>query len=894
MSTSLFNLELSRPWYLAALVILPVIYYFYRRSLVDFPRAQRRVSMIVRCFILLLIVLAMAGLTMMWPTQREFVVFVVDESLSVDEEASNEALAFIQKSKEFQKDHESRYLPFARESKLSNEIPEPKATEGTAEKSEDTTEVASLSEQPVSISDEEEQPKANSDPEIAEARTLQNLEEAKLATNIAGSLQLAVASIPPFYKPRIVLLSDGNETHGDAIQAAISSGVPIDTISMKTRQDPEVQVSNVEVPAQVRQGEPFYLDVTINSNVETEGTVEIYRGPHLLDSSQQKLKAGKNEFRFRQTIEDERLAEYSVRISGFEDSLLDNNVASGLVFTSGQPRVLLIDTDPRSVRELTWGLSEQDIVCDVRPPEGIPTSLSDIQNYEAVILSNVPATSLTTRQMEIIRTYVQDLGGGFLMLGGDQSFGLGGYYKSILEEILPVRSDFEKEKEKPSLAMVLIVDKSGSMGGVKIELAKDASKSAVELLGGRDQLGVVAFDGASYWVSELHPASDKSYIVDRISSIQASGGTNIYPAMEMAYEALSSANAKLKHVILLTDGHSSPGDFQGIAQQMASNRITLSTVAVGSGADQMLLEDLAKIGSGRYYFCDDPQSVPQIFAKETITASKSAINEQPFIPQMVRPTPVLANLAMDQAPFLLGYVVTRPKPTSEFILASEAGDPLLVWWRYGLGMTVAFTSDAKSRWAAEWVSWPDFGTFWAQVIRHAMRKGDAKGAFVEVERNSETTRLTLDTVDEIGQFRNKLTTELTLIGPSLDRETLTMNQIAPGRYQASIPTDKKGTYHIEMSQQDQGQPVLRQSRGIVVGYPDELRLQPPDEEKLQRIAELSGGRFNPTPEEIFHVTDEPTYKAEPLWPYLLMAALVIFLLDVALRRVDFSVFRKYS
>jgi uncharacterized membrane protein len=893
MSTSLFNLELSRPWYLAALLIVPVIYYFYRRSLVDFPRAQRRVSMIVRSLILLLIVLALAGLTIMWPTQREFVVFVVDESLSVDEDASNEALTLIQKAREFQGDHEARYLPFARNSHIATDIPAPeKNNSEKPEQQEDSSEEASPDEQPVSLTAEE--PDGDTEPEIAEANTMENLDESKLATNIAESLQLAVASIPPFYKPRIVLLSDGNETHGDAIQAAVSSGVPIDTISMKTRQDPEVQVSNVEVPAQVRQGEPFYLEVTINSNVESEGTVEIYRGPHLLDSSRQKIKAGKNEFRFRQTIDDERLAEYSVRISGCEDSLLDNNVASGLVFTSGQPRVLLIDSNPRSVRELKWGLAEQDIVCDERPPEGIPTSLSDIQNYEAVILSNVPATALTTRQMEIIRTYVQDLGGGFLMLGGDQSFGLGGYYKSILEEILPVRSDFEKEKEKPSLAMVLIVDKSGSMGGIKIELAKDASKAAVELLGGRDQLGVVAFDGASYWVSELHPASDKSFIIDRISSIQASGGTNIYPAMEMAYEALSAANAKLKHVILLTDGHSSPGDFQGMAQQMASNRITLSTVAVGSSADQTLLEELAKIGSGRYYFCDDPQSVPQIFAKETVTASKSAINEQPFIPQMVRPTPVLANLAMDQAPFLLGYVVTRPKPTSEFILASEAGDPLLVWWRYGLGMTVAFTSDAKSRWAAEWVSWPDFGTFWAQVIRHAMRKGDTKGAFVEVERDSETTRLTLDTVDEIGQFRNKLKTELTLIGPSLETESLNMTQIAPGRYQASIPTDEKGTYHLEMSQLDEGQPVLHQSRGIVVGYPDELRLQPPDEDKLQRIAELSGGRFNPEPEEIFNVTDEPTYKAEPLWPYLLMGALVIFLLDVALRRVDFSLFRKYS
>ena len=187
------------------------------------------------------------------------------------------------------------------------------------------------------------------------------------------------------------------------------------------------------------------------------------------------------------------------------------------------------------------------------------------------------------------------------MIGGDQSFGLGGYYKTTLEEILPVRSNFDKEKEKPSLAMVLVIDKSGSMGGAKMEMAKDAAKGAAELLGPKDQLGVIAFDGQSYWVSELHSAADKGYIIDRISTIEASGGTSIYPGLSDAYEGLVSASAKLKHVILLTDGHSSPGDFDGIAGDMVAARITLSSVAVGDGADQELLKRLAETGSRRFF-----------------------------------------------------------------------------------------------------------------------------------------------------------------------------------------------------------------------------------------------------------------------------------------------------
>src|SRR5262249_11574892 len=184
------------------------------------------------------------------------------------------------------------------------------------------------------------------------------------------------------------------------------------------------------------------------------------------------------------------------------------------------------------------------------------------------------------------------------------------------------------------------------------------------------------------------------------------------------FEALKNTVAKLKHVIILTDGISEPGDFEGITNAMVAERITVTTVGVGDDADRRLLEEIARIGKGRYYFTDDPSSVPQIFAKETVTASKSAINEQPFLPQVARPTQTLAGIDFEAAPFLLGYVLTRPKPTSEVVLTSEKGDPLLSWWRYGLGMTAAFTSDAKARWAAEWLTWPGYSKFWAQVVRH--------------------------------------------------------------------------------------------------------------------------------------------------------------------------------
>jgi hypothetical protein len=311
-------------------------------------------------------------------------------------------------------------------------------------------------------------------------------------------------------------------------------------------------------------------------------------------------------------------------------------------------------------------------------------------------------------------------------------------------------------------------------------------------------------------------------------------------------------------------------------------------VGIGAGAHQDVLERIARTGNGRYYFCQDATSVPQIFAKETVTASKSAINEEPFVPQVIRPTQVLQELDLDAAPFLLGFVATRPKPTSEFILATETGEPLLVWWRYGLGMSVAFTSDAKNRWAAEWLSWPEFGKFWAQIIRHAMRKSEAKGVFVEIDRKGAETEVLLDAVDAAGQFLNQAESTLTLIKPDLAQEKIALTQVAPGRYTSRVATAEAGTYHLELSQNWQGKTTFRQTRGLVVGYPEELRLRPTNERLLRQVAEITAGRYDPAPESLFAGDGRSVLRAEPLWPYLLAAALLLFVADVALRRIDFS------
>jgi hypothetical protein len=256
----------------------------------------------------------------------------------------------------------------------------------------------------------------------------------------------------------------------------------------------------------------------------------------------------------------------------------------------------------------------------------------------------------------------------------------------------------------------------------------------------------------------------------------------------------------------------------------------------------------------------------------------------------MRLTPVLGGIDLKSAPFLLGYVMTRPKPTSELILISEQGDPVLAWWRYGLGMSVAFTSDAKSRWAPEWLTWPGYSKFWAQVVRHAMRKAEAHGVFIDIQQRMGRAVVTMDAANPDGQYINQAQTQLTVIDPQLGQRQLELAQVAPGRYTAEFPTPRSGAYHLELSQQQGGKTISRLARGLTVGYPDELRLRPTNDELLRSLARVSGGRYNPTPSEIFAATERTAARPTPLWPYLVLAAALLWVLDVALRRIDFSLF----
>ena len=822
----MMSLELTHPLYLFGLLLIALLVVAYRHSLVDFSRQQKIISLFIRAAILTLIVLALAGLTLILPTQQTMVVLLADQSRSIDAIAA---------------EHRDQFVEMSRQAIPSNRFGGV-VSFGTPD-----------------------------------------------STDIAAALNPALAMIPPNYVPHLVVISDGNETRGNVLAAAIQSGAIVSTVPLPSSSDPEVQVADFKMPHNIRQGEPFYLEVVIQSNVETDATITIYKNPFLLLEESRQLQMGENVFRFRQTMDNQRQQEFTVTVNARQDTLRDNNHLTGMVFADGKPRVLIIDNEPRTIRELTAALREQEIAAEVRPPEGVPKTLEDLNNFEAVLLSDVSATAMSVSQMNLLRTYVSELGGGLIMLGSEQSFGLGGYYKTPIEEILPVYCDLQKEQEKPSLAICLVIDRSGSMGGQKMELAKDAAKAAIELLTPQDFAAIITFDNEPYAIAPMQSTASVAAILSAISTVEAAGGTNIYPAMVEAYEQLRRVPARLKHVILLTDGYSAPGDFEGIARQLVRDQITVSTVGVGE-ADNELLRTIADIGRGRHYSCEDPQAIPQIFAQETITASKSAIQENPFIPVQIMATTVLRQINLRTAPPLLGHVVTKPKPTTQFILATETGDPLLMWWRFGLGQTVAFTSDAKSRWGAEWIGWEDFGKFWAQIIRHVMRQSPQQSSALEIESHPEGIRITLDSMDEWDRYLNEATGTVTVVRSDMPSEERTLYQTAPGLYEAEIPLKDTGqsVYHLQTELKLGGRVLENQSRSIMTRYSDELRIRPTNEVLLRQLAELTGGKYDITAEEIadYWQPERSTHKTLPLWSWLLTIAAILFVFDVLLRRVE--------
>jgi len=861
-------MEFAHPWFFILLPAIPLLLPAMRGSLADHTQRQRAVCLLTRASILLLLTLALAGVWLRLQSNDLSVLFLVDHSASISEDAEKQARNFVAHniSKSGPND-ETGIVGFAKEAGVWQAL----------------TKHLKLDEKWPDIVD-------------------------RKSTQIGNALTFASAIFAPETFRRIVLLSDGNDTGentNDTARKLADTGIEVYTVPLRNAKNPEVLIEKLDMPGRLKVGEPFDVNAKIRSNVETNATVKFYENGFLAGTKDVALKKGPQEVSLANLKADQgQSVMCEAEVIPAKDTLLENNRAQATATIQGEPLVLIVDSDPAKIQPLVTALQQEKIKVEVRGIKGLPRTLVDLQQFDLFILSDVSALNLSRGQMELYREWVQDFGGGFVMLGGENSFGVGGYYRTPIEQMLPVRMEHEDRQDTPTVALLVVLDRSGSMaaqvqGQTKISLADQSAVLAMGVLQSKDLFGVTAVDTQVHSVVSLGHLDNKPAAEQKIMSItSAGGGIYVYTSLVDAFQQMRDANAKIKHVILfsdaadaeeknsgeMADGTAGSGTSLDLAAAMLSEKITVSVVGLGTESDKDVefLKQLAERGNGRFYLTNDIFTLPQIFTTETIKVAQSSLVEEPFAAMLVAHAAMTDGIDWKQSPLLLGYNATKPKPTADLLLATERGEPLLASWRYGLGQAAAFASDAKSRWASEWISWPGFGKFWAQLVRSMMRKSGQSIFQVTTRENGDRLTLKIDAVSPEGNFLNEIPLTIRSATTGGETKSVAAHQDAPGSYSATLDLPAEGTSLLSISsgQIPGGEYLFSHTRG----YPKEFLNTETNETYLQQLARAGRGKYDPSGNEIFARPSHGVSRRYDLTNYFLILALLLFPLDIWLRR----------
>src|SRR5215213_1394384 len=720
------------------------------------------------------------------------------------------------------------------------------------------------------------------------------------ATNIEGAVRLALALMPNEGHQRLVLLSDGGENTGDAAKAAqlaSTRGVPIDVVTLSGLADgPDARISGVELPSAARVGQRLRMKISIESNAATAGRLTI-TGPAdaLIVDQQVQVPAG------AQTLEvalPEALPyfnRYVVRLETPDDARPENNAAEAYSFVSGQPRVLLVEGQPGEASSLSNALKSAQIDVSTVAPAAMPDGLGQLSAYDALALVNVPKRAVTDRTQAAVSAYVHDLGRGLLMVGGENSFGAGGWRRSPIEEALPVTMDIPTQLRLPPISIVILIDVSGSMsveenGRTKISLAAEGAQRIAALMRDDDELTVVLFSTQPERVIGPLPGSDRDQVIEQLGSAQSTGGgINIHDGLAEAAKYIRQSDKPGRHIITITDGGDTVQQ-QGaldLVRGLHDEKVTLSSIAIGDGEHVPFIRDMARAGGGRTFLTDKAANLPTILADEAQAILQPYIVEQDFVPTRGAAHPILRGF--EQAPELKGYVITTPRQTSRVLLASPRGDPVLAAWQYGLGHALAWTSDFKGQWATSWIGWDQFPRFGAQLLGWLLPTQGAQNLTLQASSSGAELVLSAQAQDSRGQPQ----TGLTLIGRMLAADgssvDVTLREVGPGQYRAVVADARPGAYLVQLVGQDaRGQPFGAVTAGAVVPQSAEYGGDGANMRLLETLANRTGGRMNLAPAATFEANRSSQGAVREIGLPLLWLALLLLPFDIALRRLLFA------
>ncbi|MGF7049843.1 uncharacterized protein YegL [Paenibacillus sp. DS2015] len=841
------GIQFSHPWLLWLLIPLTVLMVYAYKSDFRLSGSRKKWAIGIRSTILLLLVLMLSGIQTYNLVYQKEVVYLVDRSYSMADQ--DQLMEWIQESANHKdKEDQTSIVSTGLDSAVERQL---------------------------------------SPAEIHEVQFDASLK--REFSNLEAGLQLGGSLLSQIGDSRIVMVSDGEENVGSMLSAGRllkDQGIAVDILEAPQPAIRDVSVEELVVPDKLYQAEAFYFEVLLRSTYEATGELRLYEDNREISRQKVEVSPGDNRYGLKGLAKTTGLHRYRAEIFMEGDDQSANNTGYAFTRVDGPPKVLIVEGKQETSNNITSALSSGLIQYEVIDPELLPTELAKYGAYDSIVFNNVSGDRVSGRQMDLIEQAVRSYGIGFMMAGGEDSFGMGGYFKTPIEKLLPVSMDLEGKREIPSLGLILVIDRSGSMSGAKIELAKEAAMRTVELLRPKDTVGVVAFDDQPWWVVEPQKASDKEAILSQIQSIQSDGGTDIYPALSSAVQKLVEVKAQRKHIILMTDGQSAGnGAYQGLVEQMKKDKITLSSVAVGQDADTVLLQSLAESSKGRYYFVQDETTIPAIFSREAVMMAQSYIVDKPFIPAL-QDTGEWNALFENGVPTIYGYIATTPKATAQTALVSPEPDPLLSRWQYGSGRTVAWTSDLTGKWSKEWVSWAGFSDVLTQMIKWTFPQFTASP--YEIKSEVEGNQVHLEVVvngDEV--VPDSLQAVVT--GEDLKERKVMLFQESPGHYTGDMTVDKPGAFMLSLvDDSGKSEKVAAPGSGLVVPYSPEYRISMGDsQQELSRLAELTGGRVLAWdhPEELFAPKARATKSLQD-WSYmLLIAVLLLWVADIAVRRL---------
>jgi Mg-chelatase subunit ChlD len=861
------GLSFVYPEMLALLGLIPALWFLALNVPRRLSPLRFGFSLVLRSTLIAALVLALAGTQLQLPVQQMTTVFLVDGSDSVGSSARAQADAFIKEA-------------------LLNKPADDRAA------------VVVFGENAL----------VDRAPMLSRMFSKVNADPIATRTDIAEAVQLALALFPADSQKRIVLLSDGGANEGDtlaAAQLAAARGIPIDIVDLSANGgEVEAMVTGLAAPGRARNGQELSLVAIVQSTIAQRARLRLFADDQMLDERSVELISGTNEVTFQVTADGAGFRQYRVDVAAAEDGQAENNSVAALVQVEGEPRVLLIASRAEDANALVAALSATTIKAEVLAPADAPADLAGLMAYEAVVLVNVPARSLPVGTMAALPGYVRDLGKGLVMIGGAESYGVGGYGRTPVEEALPVYMEVRDKEERPDLGLVFVIDKSGSMDachcnsddrrapitglagrGRKIDIAKEAVAQAAALLTEEDTLGVIGFDRVA---SEIFPPTENvglQQLATAMASVEPRGTTNVRSGLRAAEEMLDTIDARIKHVVLLTDGWGSGGVPTDIAARLRDKGVTLSVVAAGGGSADYL-EELAELGNGRYYPVNDMADVPQIFVQETITVVGNYLIEREVVPLAVAGSAVLDGLPA--LPPLYGFNGRTIKETARLALFTDDEQPLLTTWQYGLGRSAAWLSDASPKWASQWVNWPGFPRFASQLIGAVLPAVGGAQLTTEVTISGSSAEVRLSTGAASPLEGATVVTATLFIGDGSQSE-VALHQVEPGIYSGELPSPAPGTYLVQVAGSAGDQLLAQQIAGLVVPYSPEYGPNSTNSELLRQLASFSGGVALDNSEQAFAPTSEVVSVPLEIGLPLLIVFLVLLPLDILVRRISVRV-----